>query len=624
MTKKFSRMHCGAILASDTDVFRHETAPGRKCAKEKKRKRLKKRTAMRNSLRFVGAGIVSLAAFILSFPEAQAEDPSATWKTGEAVVYTYDGEIFEMMPCPAGRFTMGSPRSERGRNINENEHVVTISKPFLLGKYEVTQRQWKAVMGNNPSHFKERERYSYPDGLPVERVSWDDAKQFCEKMNKRHAEKLPRGYRFDLPTEAQWEYACRAGKTTALNNGQNLTDRENCPNLNGWYSGNSNGKTQLVGRRGENAWGLYDMHGNVWEWCRDRYADYDLKATFDPTGPTEGSMTRVRRGGSWNKNARHCRSAYRYYDVTDRRSSEIGFRLALVPFQTEEEQRKAEERHKALSSGDFVVDLPGNIKLAMVNIKAGSLEPGSPAGEKAGDSNEIPHQVTLTQDFHIGKTEVTLEQWIAVMGRNPSNDPAEKSVSRNGATSLRRRRIAQKRPEATNVDPPKGKGKDHPIDRVSWYEAMEFCKELNRMGKAPAGMKFTLPTEAQWEYAARGGNKSKGYRYSGSDNIDEVAWYGDNADRGTHPVGEKKPNELGIYDMSGNVWEWCLDNGNSDGGKAVPEFTRRNDTGSSSRVFRGGGWNNLSGACRSENRDNSAPRNRFDNLGFRIVLVPIQ
>ena len=235
------------------------------------------------------------------------------------------GVELAMVKIKAGMFLMGSPSGEKGRFENEDEHRVTISKPFLIGKYEVTQGQWQAVMGNNPSRFKGGDR-------PVESVSWDDAKKFCNRLNVLYAGKLPKGYCFDLPTEAQWEYACRAGTNTALNSGRDLTSEEGtCSNLDevGWYGENSGETTHAVGRKRPNAWGIYDMHGNVWEWCRDWYGDYNGDAT-DPTGPVSGSR-RVGRGGSWILNAKFCRSAVRGLSDPGGRGGNLGFRLALVP-----------------------------------------------------------------------------------------------------------------------------------------------------------------------------------------------------------------------------------------------------------------------------------------------------
>ena len=151
-------------------------------------------------------------------------------------------------------------------------------------------------------------------------------------MNSTYRNLIPNGYKFDLPTEAQWEYACRAGTTTSLNSGKNITSNGSCYNLDevGWYSNNSDGYTHEVGQKKPNAWGIYDMHGNVWEWCRDWYGDYPSASVTDPTGPNGGS-NRVLRGGSWFSDARDCRSADRINYYPGSRSNELGFRLALVP-----------------------------------------------------------------------------------------------------------------------------------------------------------------------------------------------------------------------------------------------------------------------------------------------------
>ena len=246
-------------------------------------------------------------------------------------IVEYNGMRLEMVKIKAGKFMMGSPKNELGRGSDEKQHPVTLSKDYWLGKYEVTQAQWQAVMGNNPSEFK-------GDNRPVEKVSWDEAKQFCDKLNKRYAGKLPRGYKFDLPTEAQWEYACRAGTTTAYSYGDSSdTDKMNYdgnyPCGPGAVKGEYRQHTVAVGSLGyKNAWGLYDMHGNVYELCRDWYGDYSPGAVTDPVGPRTGS-DRVYRGGSWGNNAGCCRSAGRFNWEPGVCSNDLGFRLALVPQQ---------------------------------------------------------------------------------------------------------------------------------------------------------------------------------------------------------------------------------------------------------------------------------------------------
>ncbi|MBR4664072.1 MAG: formylglycine-generating enzyme family protein, partial [Lentisphaeria bacterium] len=250
-------------------------------------------------------------------------------KTFPELITLPDETRIEMVKIKAGSFMMGSPENELGRVHDEKRHRVTLTRDFWLGTFEVTQGQWKSVMGNNPSFLKSGNNY------PVENVSWHDAKKFCDTLNERYSDKLPQGYHFDLPTEAQWEYACRAGTITALNSGKNLTGNNYyCENLNesGWYKYKRKRlSTHEVGQKRPNAWGVYDMHGNVWEWCRDWYGDYDGDAT-DPTGPASGTK-RIFRGGSWHDASGSCRSANRGNLAPTFRSNNLGFRLALVPVQ---------------------------------------------------------------------------------------------------------------------------------------------------------------------------------------------------------------------------------------------------------------------------------------------------
>jgi len=221
---------------------------------------------------------------------------------------------------PAGTFTMGSPSDEPGRYSDEGpQHQVTLTQPFYMQTTEVTQAQWEAVMGSNPSYF------TGCASCPVEYVSWNDVQIFITEMNKRGEGT------YSLPTEAQWEYAARAGSSTAFyNGGISVTVSGYDPNLDaiGWYNYNSGGRHQLVAHKAPNSWGLYDMSGNVYEWCQDWYGAYPSGAVTDPTGPSTGSC-RVFRGGSWFSNAGYCRSAARYLNTPDIRNYIMGFRLVL-------------------------------------------------------------------------------------------------------------------------------------------------------------------------------------------------------------------------------------------------------------------------------------------------------
>ena len=241
---------------------------------------------------------------------------------------------------PAGKFLMGSPKDEKDRCPNEEQHEVSITKPFYLGVYVVTQAEYEKVMGNNPSWFsakgdgKDRVKDMDTGQFPVEKVSWDDAVAFCKKLSELPEEKKA-GRVYRLPTEAEWEYACRAGTKTAFHYGDSLSSKQ--ANFNGDfpYGGADKGpyleRTAKVGSYAANAFGLYDMHGNVWEWCQDWYDEnyYKNSPKEDPPGPAQASY-RVVRGGSWGDVGWGCRSAFRYRLEPGYRDADLGFRVAAV------------------------------------------------------------------------------------------------------------------------------------------------------------------------------------------------------------------------------------------------------------------------------------------------------
>ena len=223
---------------------------------------------------------------------------------------------------PPGNFVMGSPKEEKERQANETQHTVTLTKGFYMGVYTVTQREWQAVMGKNPSNFKGEKN------LPVETVSWDDCQEFVKKLREKDKDK--KAYR--LPTEAEWEFCCRAGTKTPFHFGETISTEQ--ANYNGNYiygdgkKGKYREKTTPVGSFPANAWGLQDMHGNVFQWCQDWYGDYPQKDVVDPQGPDAGKF-RVLRGGSWGGDPEYCRSAFRHWHVPFPRSNSIGFRLCF-------------------------------------------------------------------------------------------------------------------------------------------------------------------------------------------------------------------------------------------------------------------------------------------------------
>jgi len=250
--------------------------------------------------------------------------PDSRWiASAEQVVAERESLGMKFVYIKPGSFMMGSPSSEQGREYDERQHRVTLTQGFKMQTTEVTQGQWREVMGSNPSHFK-----NCGDNCPVENVSWDDVQAFIRKLNSKEG---PGRYR--LPTEAEWEYAARAGSTTAFANGD-ITELLKCgydTNLDamGWYCGNSNEKTHPVAQKKPNAWGLYDMHGNVQELCQDWYEKtYPSGSVTDPEGPLLG-RARVYRGGSWLKSTSGTRSAFRGYNWPKESNYTQGFRLVL-------------------------------------------------------------------------------------------------------------------------------------------------------------------------------------------------------------------------------------------------------------------------------------------------------
>ena len=233
--------------------------------------------------------------------------------------YTVPSINYKMVYIPPGTFMMGSPSGEKGRDSDERQHRVTLTKGFYMGVTEVTQKQWKNIMGSNPSNFK-------GDNRPVEKVSWKDCQEFIGKLNRQEG-----GSKYRLPTEAEWEYACRAGSKTRFCFG----DSDSKLGDYAWYDSNSS-KTHSVAQKKPNARGLYDMHGNVWEWCQDNcnYSGGVVTDTYrdgivDPL--CTGGSRRVRRGGSWGGGASCGRSALRDGGAPGGGGDSLGFRLAKTP-----------------------------------------------------------------------------------------------------------------------------------------------------------------------------------------------------------------------------------------------------------------------------------------------------
>jgi len=608
----------------------------------------------------------------------------------------------------AGTFVMGSPEGELGRHNDEKRHPVTLTKDSHIGVFEVTQKQWERVMGNWPSYFSNE---SVRDARPVEQVFWDDIRggdwpgdpagsglpapnSFVQRLRERT------GVDFDLPTEARWEHACRAGTSTSLNSGKNLTDITNCPNLaevgRYRYNGGS-GYTQggdlsvgtaAVGSYLPNAWGLYDFHGNAYEFCLDWYWDEYPDAVTDPPGPSTGPGRIVRGGCYGNSHALMHRSAERTYYLAGFPGSIFGFRMwAPAPSHTLTFDLGA---HGARTGGGaltqqvpdggaataptftvaagwsflgwdaefaevtsdlnvtaqyepmpyLVIDLAvgsaaasypvsyleavpaggwtaehKTTKLVLRRIPAGTFTMGSPAGELGRWGEETQHEVSLTKDLCVGVFEVTQKQWERVMGTWPSYF--------NNATYRDTRPI-----DWVSYNDVRGSTSGAAWPASNSVDATSFMGILRqKTGLAT----LDLPTESQWEYACRAGtttalNSGKNLTDDSTcPNLAEAGRYkhdggypstqGGDLSAGTAAVGSYLPNAWGLYDMHGNVYEWCLD---WDGAYPGTVTDPGGAAGGSSRVLRGGSWRNSSARCRSAYRW-SSPSSLYYSLGFRLV-----
>jgi formylglycine-generating enzyme required for sulfatase activity len=597
-----------------------------------------------------------------------------------------------------GIFLMGSPEGEPERFVGEGpQHSVMIGRGFWLFDTACTQELWEAVMGENPSRFK-------GDDRPVENVSWNHCQTFLQQLNER----LP-GLDLALPSEAQWEYACRAGTTTPFSFGADITPEQVNYNGNYPYAGGQTGsyrrETVPVASLPPNPWGLYEMHGNVWEWCQDHWHDNYRGAPTDGSAweDRDAAAVRVLRGGSWDSLARFVRAAFRGLGRPDNRHDNFGFRCARVrvaspaspegaepagPARGRQAERRPEQGPPSgatgaqptllrLDVGEFPAHCPlpqtpafhihtdrerltfGRFSLrdcpwasAIGRDRFGlwceiAVEPtrggepviqrlrwippgrfwmGSPEEETRGlakDDDERKwferehprHLVTLTEGYWLFDTPCTQALWEAVMGNNPSRFQSP----------------------------------NRPVERVSWNNAQDFLKQLN--GRIP-DLDLALPNEAQWEYACRAGTETAIYTGElailGERNapvLDPIAWYGGNSGvdfeldngydssdwpekqyrhtkAGTHPVKLKRANPWGLYDMLGNVWEWC-----QDGMRSYDAEAQTNPTGSleadAGRVLRGGSWGDDARLVRAASRLHVPPGFRHDDFGFRCARVRV-
>ncbi|MDH5397906.1 MAG: SUMF1/EgtB/PvdO family nonheme iron enzyme, partial [Cyclobacteriaceae bacterium] len=520
-------------------------------------------------------------------PPGEEEVPAENNTTNRALPAEIAAIEENMVYVSGGSFTMGCTSEQRDcRDDEKPAHLVSLNS-YYISKYEVTQNQWESVMGTGIVEQRDKEDSSYPlsgEGAdhPMYYVNWGDAQIFLQKLN------AATGENYRLPTEAEWEYAARGGSKSE---GTQYSGSNSIGKV-GWYKNNSEGKTHPVGQKSANELGLYDMTGNVAEWCEDWYGDdyYIDSPTHNPKGPSSGE-NHVLRGGAWPVFERNCRLIL-HTGYGDSRSYAVGFRLVISsPSEVErqaEADRAEEERRQRVAEATRKQEAESrrkrviaDIEKNMVYVEGGTFTMGCTSEQADCDDNEKPtHRVGLSS-YYISKYEVTQAQWNSVMERNSTD----------------------------NEDCP-----TCPVAGVSWNNIQEFLQKLN----ARTEVNYRLPTEAEWEYAARGGSKSRGYQYSGSNSLSSVAWYGGNSGDRTHPIGSKSANELGLYDMTGNVFELCQDWYGESYYSGNPSNNPMGPSSGFERVFRGGSFYN-SINNRVTNRAGVDPKVGFFFIGFRLA-----
>jgi formylglycine-generating enzyme required for sulfatase activity len=585
-----------------------------------------------------------------------------------------------------GSFIMGSPLDEPCSENDATQHTVTLTRGFYMMKTEITRHMWAELKVMQPSLPRDPSddddsptanhpvqsldwaeallfanlksvqegyvRCYYTDAeftIPVDAVNYGSEPHFCD-FNAN-------GYR--LPTESEWEYACRAGTTGPFSCDEQNYTSGNCmsytsgthPELEAHcvYRANQSGRTEIVGSKLPNPAGLFDIHGNVWEWCWDRYGVYPSGSVTDPTGPSSGSY-RVKRGGYYVDRPKRCRSANRDWEYPWNGWYGLGFRLVrpdlplvptpILPTPTPTSTSTPTQTPitptstpTPFSSDDIVGD--------MVLVPAGTFTQGSPETEPCRNSNESQFTHTLTRDFAIMRTEVTRLMWWYLEWYQPElpEDP---------------------------TDPVFGERPTHPVQSVTWYEAILFANLLSMSNgltrcyytdaaySTPVdGTNYTagsfycnfdadgyrLPTEGEWEYACRaetdGPFSADEPDYSSMTCSDcsqtslpvlrEIAWWCGTTTQYQKAglVGTKLQNTWGTHDMHGNVREWCWDwFAESYPAGSATDYSG-DDTGWA-RVSRGGSWDSTAMACRSAARNSFDPEQGLWDQGFRLVRTVFQ
>jgi len=633
---------------------------------------------------------------IAPFDAATAKQHQEAWaKHLGTQVETVNSVGAKMVLIPPGEFLMGSTDEQIEealkvaekikaasaviRGIKETErpqHKVVITRPFLMSATEVTVGQFRkfsatgyvtqaeqaiAAKAADPGQPTSIHTYIDPgftvtDDWPAAYISWNDAMAYCKWLGEQERAT------YRLPTEAEWEYACRAGTTTQYSSGDDVTLLDQYA----WHNWNTDGKPHPVGTKLPNGFGLFDMHGNLQEWCSDYYDGkwYEKSPTNDPGGPAVGS-NRVLRGSYWLDYNFHSRSAWRKSSPIFRypasgirlvrtidsstttasvtpvtppvvaeqsvtKPSGTAPALAVAPFNAN--QAKAHQEAWAKYLG-VPVDYTNSIGMKFALIPPGKFLMGSTQDEQTRNLSEVEsrsgfdatmarkliptegpqHHIRITQPFRLSREEITIGQFREFVNATSYVTAAEKDGK--GGFRFVGLKWTQDPKFIWSFEPDLPQPDDYPVRNVTWDDARAFCEWMSKNDNLTYG----LPTEAQWEYACRAGTTTAWNCGDDAAVLPQSEWLRANAESQTHPVGKLKPNAFGLHDMHGNVSEWCHDYWAEDYYAQSPVDAPRGASSGAHRIWRGGNRAALPILARSAVRGVDGQNHRDGHIGFRIA-----